>query len=147
MRYPRIIVQRAAAHGFILIAAIHLVAAISFVHLLDSRPLWAVGGLLLVGLALMASLRAMRRTACHEIELGDDGCLRFPDRPGVDGRPCGRMADFGVMRWLEWHESPVGHRRALMLWRAACTPEDWRALGIWLRHKAAHAARDLSDAA
>lgn len=141
MRYPRTIVVRASPRSFILIAAIHLVAAISFAHLLhESR--WSGGGLLLLAFSFSLSWWAIRRNAVSCIELGDDGLLRFPDRDG-EGQPCGRMADFGAVRWLEWRE---GRRRfALVLWRAECSAEDWRALGAWLRHKAALRGAPLSD--
>lgn len=145
MRYPRTIALRRVPHGTLLIAAIHLVAAISFVHLYAQRPLWTVGGLALLLASLLVVLQGARRAGVAVIELGDDGLLRFPGRPEVEGQPCGRMADFGVLLWLEWRESPSGRRRALMLWRAACADEDWRALGLWLRHKT-RPPQGLSDA-
>jgi hypothetical protein len=142
MRYPRVIAVRSSARSLILIAAIHLVAAISFVHLVF-RPEWLIAGVLALTLGFGLSWRAMRRNAVSLVELGDDGCLRFPGSE-VEGRPCGRSADFGWLRWLEWRE---GRRRvALMLWQADLSPEDWRALGIWLRHKAARKPVPISDA-
>lgn len=142
MRYPRLIAVRTSPRSLTLIAAIHLVAAISFAHL-AFEPALALVGLLLLAFSFGLSWLALRRNAMSCIELGDDGLLRFPERDG-EGQPCGRRADFGVLRWLEWRE---GRRRhALMLWRAECSQEDWRALGVWLRHKATQ-AESLSDAA
>lgn len=147
MRYPRIIALRAVPHTAFLIAAIHLVAAISFLLLTPTRPAWTLGGLALTGVSLLASLRRARDDRVVALELGDDGRLRFPDRPDVEGRPCGRLADFGAVRWLEWREEPSGRLRALMLWRTACDAEDWRALGVWLRHRVPRGREGLSDAA
>lgn len=142
MRYPRLIAVRASPRSLSLIAAIHLVAAISFAHLVLD-PALAVAGLLLLVSCFGLSWRAVRHNAVTCIELGEDGVLRFPQRDG-EGQPCGRRADFGLVRWLEWRE---GRRRhALMLWRAECSQEDWRALGVWLRHKAAQQALPVSDA-
>src|SRR5690606_36088555 len=106
----------------------------------------AGGTLLLAGLVLAA--RRLRRDRVRDIELGDDGLLRSTDSPGVEGRPCGRLADFGVVRWLEWREPASGRHRACMVWRTECSREDWRAPGIWLRHKAEVVpTRAISDAA
>ncbi|MDX5446558.1 MAG: hypothetical protein LPJ87_10975 [Zoogloeaceae bacterium] len=143
MRYPRAIVVRASSRSFMLIAAIHLIAAISFVHLLF-EPGWVAAGVCLLATSFGLSWWVIRRNAISCIELGDDGLLRFPDRDG-EGRPCGRLADFGLVRWLEWRE---GRRRvALMLWRSECSADDWRALGVWLRHKTAMQEPEFSDAA
>jgi hypothetical protein len=141
MRFPRVIVVRASPRSFMLIAAIHLVAAIPFGHLLFD-PRWILAGLFMLAVSFGLSWWSIRRDVLC-IELGDDGLLRFPERAG-EGLPCGRLADFGLVRWLEWRE---GRRRfALMLWRVECSGGDWRALGAWLRHKAATKEVDLSDA-
>lgn len=142
MRYPRSIAVRASARSFILIAAIHLIAAISFAHLVFAPGL-AAAGLLLLVFCFGLSWRAVRRNAVSCIELGEDGVLRFAQRD-AEGQPCGRRADFGLVRWIEWQEGRRHH--ALMLWRAECSQEDWRALGVWLRHKASPQASRLSDA-
>lgn len=145
MRYPRTIVVSPSSRSLGLIAAIHLVAAISFVQL--PGVVWPVVGGLVVLLSFVACARACSRNMPRLIELGDDGLLRFPESEGDEARPCGRMADFAWLRWLEWRELSSGRCRALMLWRAECSAEDWRTLGVWLRHKAVSRPEPLSDEA
>ena len=148
MRYPRIIAICPGPRTPAVIAAIHLVAAISFVHLFPVGPGSALAGSALLLASHGLAVWRLRRDRVGGIELGDDGLLRFPGSPGVEGRPCGRLADFGVLRWLEWRELTSGRQRACMVWRTECSREDWQALGIWLRHKAEVVpTRAISDAA
>ncbi|MDX5446420.1 MAG: hypothetical protein LPJ87_10255 [Zoogloeaceae bacterium] len=142
MRYPRSIAVRSSHRSLILIAATHLVAAISFAHLPFGFS--ACAGLVLVALSSVCSWHALRRNVDSCIELGDDGLLRFPERD-AEGVPCGRLTDFGAVRWLVWQED--GGLRSRMLWRADCTAEDWRSLGVWLRHKTALRGAGVSDVA
>ena len=145
MRYPRTIVVSPSSRSLGLVAAIHLIAAISFAQL--PGVVWPVVGGVLVLLSFAAFARACSRSVPGLIELGDDGLLRFPEGEGGEARPCGRMADFVWLRWLEWRELSSGRRRALMLWRAECSTEDWRTLGVWLRHKTASRPEPLSEEA
>lgn len=144
MRYPRTIAVRRSWHPLLLIAAIHLVAAISFVSLLPAAG-WVVGGLLVLGGSATHALARVRRDALARIELGDDGLLYLPDEEGEGYGLSARPTDFGWARWLQWREEG-GRGRAVMLWRAQCSGEDWRALGLWLRHKAVLPGAELSDA-
>jgi hypothetical protein len=135
MHYPRVLELSASYRLVCLIAATHGVAAISFVHLLR-QPAWLAGGLAALALSVALSLRAWY-PGRETLVLEDNGELLARDALG--DRPlrlAGPVTDFGWAVWLGWHEPGARVRRSRMLLRADFTPGDWRALGLWLRHKA-----------
>tara|TARA_R110002049_G_scaffold115861_2_gene268128 strand:- start:365 stop:808 length:444 start_codon:yes stop_codon:yes gene_type:complete len=136
MRYPRVLDASPSLRLVWLIAAIHLVAAISLAYLWR-QPVWlAAGGVALVA-SLAASLIRWHRCRGERWTLGDDGAL-FVRRAGVahEAWIAGPATDFGWAVWVVWREADRHTRRARMLLRADFSSDDWRALGLWLRHKA-----------
>lgn len=136
MRYPRALDASPSFRSVWLIAAIHLVAAISLVYL-SRQPVWLVGLALALAASLGGSLILWYRRRGETWVLGDDGVLVV--RRGVverEARLVAPVTDFGWAVWMVWREPDRRNRRARMLLRADFATEDWRALGLWLRHKA-----------
>lgn len=124
----------------VLIAAIHLVAAIAF--------LWADLALVPTIAALIVILAS--GVECVRAEHAPNAVFGFDDtgevtihRRGVSLRAgvLPTSADMGWAIWLQWRElkalSGSGRRQsgALMLMPDQCTQSEWRQLRIWLRHK------------
>lgn len=126
----------------LLIAAIHLVAAIAFLHL----PLYSVvTPSALVVLALSFGAYLFRRRA-HAFVLGEGGGFALLHE-GREIEACLEPAtvDFGFAVWLIWREPPARRRCGCMLLRADHSREDWRMLSIWLRHEAPAGWERVSD--
>ncbi|AUN94373.1 YgfX family protein [Pseudazoarcus pumilus] len=136
MRYPRALDASPSFRFVWLIAAIHLVAALSLIYLWR-QPLWLAAGMLALVVLLSASLFHWRRRRGETWVLGDDGVL-IVRRAGIEreARLAGPATDFGWAVWVVLREQDRRLRSARMLLRADFVAEDWRALGLWLRHKA-----------
>jgi len=131
----------------VLIAAIHLVAAIAFWSADFPIPITVV-----VLIVILAS-----GVVCVRAEHAQHSILEFEDAGAVTIRRCGvsfnvsvlsTSADMGWAIWLQWREvtslTSAGRRQsgALMLMPDQCTPSEWRQLRIWLRHKSGAAFSD-----
>lgn len=147
MRYPLELPLAPSRRMFLLIGAIHAVAAIAFLCSSFSRPARLAALTLIVASACVA-LRAERLKRGCSIRLEDSGA--FAVGRGDDLRPVALLpgcTDFGWAVWLQWHangEEEGGGRGAMMLVPDNLPPERWRSLRIWLRHKAAGAAMDAA---
>ncbi len=138
----------------LLIAAIHLVAAISFLHLDGSWWLQLlVSGAL--GLSCLHTVRRNDVARVARIRLEDDGSMAL-ERTGaatVVVRALPSTTDFGWAVWLHWQAlaEERGRSRAAkgaeMLLPDQCSADEWRRLRVWLRHRSAAAFRDERGAA
>ncbi len=134
-----------------LIAAIHLVAAIAFLLVLNH----ALTGMLLIlalGVSVALSITRDRSRSNRVLVLGDGGVLDVRSSAGtVSVRVLPGSADFGWAIWLQWREIEAegngvhGSSDAMMLLPDCVSGDDWRHLRIWLRH--CSGARFSGDAA
>jgi toxin CptA len=136
MRYPRTIdLSPSLLYSLLPGAAIHLVAAFAFLSLFR-QPLWLLVGLSVVVVSAVASALSWRRRQGEVAELGDDGRL-LVSLGGVEQEAAiVAVTDFGWARWVTWREEGARRTRARMLLRGDFASDQWRALGVWLRHKA-----------
>jgi hypothetical protein len=141
MRYPLELALAPSRRMLILVAAIHLVAAIAF---LFSSLSWLIRLLALLVLAgsLRAAVRNERAKAGTVLVLDNSGTLATT-RAGDPrfGRPERSCTDFGWAVWLQWRMigvsgHPSGPRETLMLLPDNLPDGTWRGLRIWLKHKA-----------
>lgn len=131
----------------VLIAAIHLVAAIAFGY--ADLPLATTTAALVTILA--------SGLACTCAEQDQLPVFEFDDAGAVTINRCGVLLHAGVLPtstdmgwaiWLQWREvsslSGAGRRRsgALMLMPDQFTPSEWRQLRIWLRHNSSAVLND-----
>lgn len=145
MRYPLILSLRPSRWALLLIAALHLVAAIAFL-ISSLEPAWRALALLVLGVSLWRAARGEWNKAGRVLVLNDAGLVGF-GAPGDEGagRPLPGCADFGWAIWLQWRDvsaSPAARTlpASLMLLPDSVPPATWRAVRAWLRHKAAAAA-------
>lgn len=128
----------------LLIAAIHLVAAIAIVAS-SLAPVLIVALVAVLTVSASLSLVAERRRAELTVVFDDAGLLTLRDRARtVCATPLPSCTDFGWAVWLHWRELAGGHRArprsaALMLLPDHVDATTWRLLRIWLRHKSAAA--------
>lgn len=131
----------------VLIAAIHLIAAIAFLSADFPIPP-TIAALIAILVSGVACVRAEH--APHSVfEFDDTGAVTIY-RHGVSlrVRVLPTSADMGWAIWLQWREvtslSDAGRRRsgALMLVPDQLTPREWRQLRIWMRHKSGAALSD-----
>ncbi|MBA4743539.1 MAG: hypothetical protein H2060_12625 [Azoarcus sp.] len=136
MRYPRVLEVSPSFRLVCLIAVTHLVAAISLLHLWRQSG-WLAAGVIALAASLAGSMSLWRRRRGETWTLGDDGVL-VVRRAGVEHevRIAGPVTDFGWAVWVVWREPDRRTQCSRMLMRADFGTEDWRALGLWLRHKA-----------
>jgi toxin CptA len=145
VRYPLELTLRPSRRLQAMIAAIHGVAAIAFLH--SSLAPVLVGATVL---ALICSsiylMHVERKCARSVIVLEDSGLLTLHlcERV-VSAVPLGGSVDFGWAVWLHWQELgadglPTRTKGALMLLPDHVPATVWRPLRIWLRHKS---VRDL----
>lgn len=141
MRYPVELQLLASRRALILVAAIHLVAATAF--LLSSLP-WVVrlAAAIVAGMSMLVALRGERAKCTLRIVLEDSGKLEVR-RNGEDAQafPARGCTDFGWVIWLQWRTDASRHparsrAEATMLLSDNLSPAAWRALRIWLKHKA-----------
>ncbi len=107
----------------------------------------AVSGWAVIGLSLLLSLHAENAKRGLALILHEDGVLSLL-RGGVrqDYRIDGSAVDFGWALWLPLQDAAASGARCgricrrLMLLPANLPAGQWRALRIWLRHKAVGAA-------
>jgi len=141
MRYPLELELAPSRRALVLIAAIHLVAAIAF--LLSSLPgPLRILALVALGGSLLVARRGERAKAGLLIVLDDSGKLvvRRADA-AEEAQPERGCADFGWAIWLQWRvvdaSDPRARRRAAMMLLPDNVPASaWRGLRIWLKHKA-----------
>lgn len=156
MRYPLEIELQPSKFAHLLNAAIHSIAAFSLLR--SSLPfLLALSALVWVLISLRVALRGERAKAGRRILLDADGALEFGAHEAggrvVYARPEASCVDFGVVVWLHWRGAHVRRTRrhalrgALMIFRDNVSDADWRALRIWLRHKAAGQVAEESEPA
>lgn len=123
-----------------LVAAIHLIAATAFLHL---PFLSLIGFFGLFALVVSFALHFVRRRTLVFV-LDDEGRFaRLDAGEELEARLEASTTDFGFVVWLVWSEPPSRRLRGRMLLRADYPEEEWRALSIWLRHRAP-AARNVS---
>lgn len=129
----------------VLIAAIHLIAAIAFVR--SSLPI-AICLIVVTGLAISAwsalSGALQQGTRQGLLRLGEQGKIAWPTKQDDISCPVGQVVpqqcvNFGWAIWLGWRFRDrllpsLRRQRFSMLLRDQFTPEDWRLLNIWLRH-------------
>ena len=150
MHYPLTLTLRPSRRGHVLIAAIHLVAAIAFVR--SSLPFALVAGaLLLLALSLWHAVAAAHAWCEQTLVLEADGRLVLCSPRGrVEAWPVAG-ADFAWAVWVSWRaEGGQGlraRRGARMLLPDQCAAAEWRALRAWLRHKAVAAQPDAPQEA
>lgn len=154
MRFP---LNLALAPARIMLAAtvaLHVLAAAALVQaqtgshirmadLAVLPELFAISAWALIGLSLLLSWRAENAKRGLSVILHDDGLISTV-RAGElsDYRVDGSAVDFGWMVWLPLLAvaGPQAKRarvcRRLVLLSANLPPGQWRALRIWLRHKA-----------
>jgi hypothetical protein len=144
MRYPLECRFRPSCRLQLLIAAIHLIAAMAF---LASSLAPALIAAVVAALAVSAclSVAGERRRAGLTVVLDDAGLLTLRDRGRtVCATPLPSCTDFVWAVWLHWRELAGGHgvrprTGALMLLPDHVDATTWRLLRIWLRHKSAAA--------
>lgn len=134
MQYPLRIELRASRRMIWLNAAIHLVAALSFLqsafHPAVLVVAWAV-----LAWSFRHGVRREEAKGLAALTLGDDGALHVESVDGeVRGRALGSSVDFGWALWLHW-EGRERRRGALMLLPDNLGETGWRGLRIWMRHK------------
>lgn len=136
MRYPLRIELRSSRRAVWLNAAIHSVAAFSFLQSSFHPALIAV---VIAGLvwSLRRSFKREAAKGLGALTLEDGPSLRFEDALGERrGVIDGRSADFGWALWLRWKGLGAGSRGgALMLLPDNLNENAWRGLRIWMRHK------------
>ena len=135
MQYPLRIELRISKRLIRLNAAIHLIAAFSFLlsafHPLAILAVWAV-----LAWSFWRGVRQEEAKGLLALVLGDDGGLQLDTVDGeMHGRALGSSVDFGWALWLHW-EGRERRRGALMLMPDSLGPVGWRGLRVWLRHKA-----------
>lgn len=137
MRYPLRIELRSSKRMIFLNAAIHLVAAFSFLRS-SFHAAWIILALAVLGWSFWRGLRHEEAKGLCALTLEDGGGLRLERLDGeARGQALGSSADFGWALWLHWRGSGSGGRRgALMLLPDNLGESAWRGLRIWLRHKA-----------
>jgi hypothetical protein len=145
MRYPLILTLRPSRWALVLIAALHLVAAIAFV-LSSLEPALRGLALLVLGVSLWRAVQNERNKAGRVLVLDDCGLLGF-GAPGDEGagRPLPGCADFGWAIWLQWQDAAASRAARLLPASLMLLPDNvpsatWRAVRAWLRHKAAAAS-------
>lgn len=147
--FPRTLNITPSGRILLPIAAIHLLTAIGF--LLAISLLLASGAIVLLAISFLCVLWGHCQRQGEHLRLEDDGTLTvFRGSLEVAGRVVGSPTDAGWAVWVIWQEEGAWMSHARMLLRADFTQEDWRALGLWLRHRAAVAGRGeerFSDAA
>lgn len=128
----------------LLIAAIHLVAAIAILAS-TLAPVLIVALITALAVSASLSLVAERRRAELTVVFDDAGLLTVRDRARtVCATPLASCTDFGWAVWLHWRELAGEHRArprsgALMLLPDHVDATTWRLLRIWLRHRGAAA--------
>lgn len=147
--FPRTLSIAPSGRTLIPLAVLHAFAASGF---LTALPLLLASGAIGLLAFSFLSLLWVRHARQNEfLRLEDDGLLTvFRDGVAVTARVTGSPTDAGWAVWLRWQEEGAWMTHARMLLRADFTQDDWRALGIWLRHRAVTAKRDaeqFSDAA
>ncbi|MGL1834976.1 protein YgfX [Rhodocyclaceae bacterium SMB388] len=129
-------------HRQFMIAAIHLVAAISVSQLPLSLAALACMGLV-IAVAGVVSVWRDGVQAMPSLDFAGDGSVAIAADDGrVQARLLPSSTDFGWAIWLHWREqTPADHRGrrrrrsgALMLMPDQCTAGEWRQFRIWLRH-------------
>lgn len=140
MRYPLELRLRPSRRAILLIAAIHLIAAIAFLLM----PSWwiKVPMILILGMSLAFAITTERQKLDRILILDESGSLTY-GRKGffLRARPQPGCADFGWAIWLRWRLVSTAPRRravsgAMMLMPDNLERQDWRAVRAWLRHRA-----------
>lgn len=140
MRYPLELALRPSRRLQVMIAAIHGIAAVAFLHSGQPSALIAV---VLFALLFSAALlvRIERSRGALLIVLEDSGLLTLRSGGRIAAAvPLPGSTDFGWAVWLHWQElsadtAPGRRKGALMLLPDHVAATTWRPLRIWLRHK------------
>lgn len=141
MRFPLEIQLQSSSWLRALLASFHCLVVVAFVKVAWHALPLAVVAMLVLGLAGSAVLsdRAERRKSGLALMLDESGLLTIFPGEAVTATMQSGCADQGWAVWLRWREpeSGAGSRSgAMMLVPGNLSPDDWRCLRIWLRHKA-----------
>lgn len=147
MRYPLEIPLSPSRRISLLIAAIHLVAAVAFLFSSLPCPVRLPALALIVASLCVALFRERAKAGCA-IRLDGSGAFavgRHGDlHPARLQQGC---TDFGWAVWLQWRtdgKGKKGRRGAVMLAPDNLPQERWRSLRIWLKHKVAAAGTEAA---
>ncbi len=147
MRWPARIALKPSARLVVLIAAIHAIAAIAFLHL-SMHPAWVLFLLLAIGLSAALAIRAELGIAGTVLRLEERGRVHLEDTDGIrTATLLPTSTDFGWAVWIQWLEDSGRARRgARMLLSDGMAPDDWRTLRVWMRHSGEEPVGDVRDA-
>lgn len=121
----------------ILLVALHLAAAFSFLLGMDAG-LYGVLAAMLVVISLFRCIVASRRGLPMALGLRDDGgMVLWPGSAGeLEALPGGASVVLRHALWLAWREQQGGRRGVLLLLNDQLAPADWRRLQVWARLRA-----------
>lgn len=146
MRYPLELPLRPSRQALVMIAAIHTIAAIAFLHSsLSGAALYSIF-FVLAG-SLFAGLRLEWRKAGRVLTLENDGTLREGNEVAALVPDTG-CTDFGWAVWLQWRRDDADRigarcRDSIMLLPGNLPRGHWRGLRIWLRQKVRAAPEEV----
>lgn len=142
MRCPLTIALKSSRRLEIMIAAIHLVAAIALAHVVVAHPLVLALSILSLAVSAALSVRRLRRRSACVLVLDREGSLEVHPGGGTAGAlTLTGSVDFGWALWIQWRENGAGgylgrgRAEAMMVLPDGLAGGDWRHLRTWLRHE------------
>jgi len=141
MRCPLEIALKSSRRLEVMIAAIHLVAAIALAHVLAHTLVLALS-ILALGVSGAVSILRLRRRSARVLVLGREGSLEIrSDSAAARAQILTGSVDFGWALWMQWRENGAdgdlgrGRAEAIMILPDGVSGGSWRHLRTWLRHE------------